>query len=347
MIYFLLGEIDTILTDHRIREDRLKCVVKTRTDYLELIHRSLEVAYSLWISNLKQLRREISLLTLFSNHQIMILIILLKKSTAQNQVKCHFLEKIFLSTNLIENPEKEFQLTIQCLTNSLRSLRMNGDLSEENISRLYRKYRIDSNENTEICLKKLSQFLHQIFPNERQDFQTIDGNEQYLVRIPSTRNEREIDLDTCCILLNLFPHRFPSSYQILWSSTSTEEDIHLFFARIRIFHSLVFVVMDIDKMHHRLREVLLNEQLSLTISEQIHATVYYFSKELTTTTRNGLRPFTILPAHRDSSHTYRYLVELFQQNQCVKADIQIICGKAGIGKSVIFVIYLGQFINSS
>ena len=345
MIYFLLGEINTILTDHRhdnrIREDRLKRVVKTRTDNLELIHRSLEVTYSLWISNLEQTRRETSLLTLFSNHQIMILIILLKMSTAQNQVKCHFLEKISLSTNLIENQEKEFQLTIQCLTNYLRSLRINCLLSSENISRLYRTYQIDSNENAENGLKKLSQFLRQIFPNERQYFQPnerIDGNQQYLITIPSTRNQRDknsfeqdLDLDTCCILFNLFPHRLPSSYQILWCSTAAEEDIHLFFLRIRTFHSLVFVIMDIDQMHHRLREVLLNEQHSLTRYEQNHATVYYFSKELTTT-RNGLRAFTILPKHRDSYHTYRHLVQLFQENHLLQPDIQIIYGKAGIGK---------------
>ena len=323
----------------------MKRVIKTRTENLELICRSLEVNYLFWISNLERSRQETSLLTLFSNHQIMIMIILLRISTAENQVKCRFLEKISLSSNLINDRDKESQLTIQCLMNYLRSLRINCNLSSENISHLYQTYQIDSNENVEIILKKLSQFLRDVFQNQQQFLQRnpiVHGNQQYLVTSPSLRNptenlpfEHDLDLDTCCILFNLFHNRLPSVYQILWCSTATEDDIHLFFLRIQTFHSLTFVIMDIDRMHHRLREVLLNEQDALTRREQSHASVFYFSRELTTN-RNGLRPFHVPPRHRDSYHTYQHLIELFQQNHLPQPQIQIICGKAGIGQLKFF-----------
>lgn len=283
------------------------------------------------MNNLEQARRETSLLTLFSNRQIMILIILMQISTLQNQVKCSFLEKIFQTTNLIANKDKEFRLTIQCLMNYFHSLRMNCRLSKEMISHLYQTNQIESNENAEIGLRKLSKFLREIFPNGQESNEQIHENQQYLVSIPSPTETNSIgqDLDTCCVLFNLFRHRLPSSYQILWCSVATEEDIRLFFVRIRRFHSLDFVILEIDQMHYRLREILLHEQVSLTKFEENHGKVYYFSRQLPAR-RNGLRTLPILPNYRDSYHTSRHLVELFQQNQ---PQIQIIGGKAGIGKS--------------
>jgi hypothetical protein len=325
----------------------LKRAVKTRTNNLELIYRTFEIAYTVWMANLEQHRQDSPLLNLFSNRQIMILIILLTTSTTQNQIKCHFLEKLSLSKDVINNKEKEVRLTIQCLTHYLRSLKINDcDLSEANILHLYETYKIESNANAETGLKMLSQFLRDLFRDEGELFQQnklISGN-QYLVTPNTMRHtsekislEHDLDIDTCCVLLNIFNDRLPSVYQILWCSMATEDDIHLFFLRVRTFCSLIFVVMDIDKMHHRLREVLLNEQDALTRQEQRHGSVFYFSRELTTS-RKGLRPFHILPRYRDSYQTYRQLIGLFQQNSLVQPQIQIIYGTAGIGKFIFLFI---------
>jgi hypothetical protein len=368
MIYFIhliIGEIDAILSDrrndHRIREDQLKRAVKTRTNNLELIYRTFEIAHTVWITNLELYRQDNPLLNLFSNRQIMILVILLTTSTTQNQIKCHFLEKLSLSKDVINNREKELQLTIQCLTHYLSSLKINDcDLSETNILHLYETYQIESNANVETSLRKLSQFLRDLFQNGRELFQQntlTNGNQQYLVTPNTMRHtsekiplEHDLDMDTCCVLLNLFNDRLPSVYQILWCSIATEDDIHLFFSRVRTFCSLIFIVMDIDKMHHRLREVLLNEQDALTRQEQSHGSVYYFSRELTTS-RKGLRPFHISPRYRDSHQTYRKLVGLFQQNNLVQPQIQIIYGTAGIGElfysSSIFYQYICLYRKNS
>ena len=326
--------------------------MKTRTDNLELIYRSLEIAYNMWITNLKQYRQDSCLLNLFSNRQIMILIILLTTTTTQNQIKCHFLEKLSLSKDVIHYKEKELKLTIQYLIHYLRSLKIHDcDLSEDNVSHLYDTYKIEPNSNAETGLKKLSQFLQKLFNNGKELLQRnslINENQQYLVTPNTTRNtpekipfEHDLDMDTCCILLNLFNNRLPSVYQILWCSIATEDDIHLFFSRIRTFRYLIFVIMDIDKMHHRLREILLNEQDALTRQEKAHGPVYFFSRELTTS-RKGLRLFHIPPRYRDSHQTYAKLVELFQQNRWVQPQIQIIYGTAGIGK---FISFASSFKN--
>ncbi len=300
--------------------------------------------------NLESHREANPLLNLFSNRQIMILIILLTTSTTQNQMKIHFLEKLSLSKNVINNKEKELKLTIQYLTYYLRSLKINNcDLSETNVLRMYETYKIESNSNAETGLKKLSQFLQDLFQNEEEFFHQNNithGNQQYLVTPNTMRQttekiplEHDLDMDTCCILLNIFNNRLPSVYQILWCSIATEDDIHLFFSRIRTFCSLIFVVMDIDKMHHRLREVLLNEQDELTRREKSHGSVYYFSRELTTS-RRGLKPFHILPRYRDSHQTYRQLVGLFRDNNLIQPQIQIIYGTAGIGEFISFSFHL-------
>ncbi|CAF4209710.1 unnamed protein product, partial [Rotaria sordida] len=347
------GEIDAILMDlrkdNRIREDRLKRVIKTRTENLELIYRALETAYKMWIKNLERYRQDSRLLNLFSNRQIMILIILLTTSTTQNQIKCHFLEKFSLSKDVINHKEKELKLTIQCLIHYLRSLKMHDcDLSENNISYLYETYKITPNSNVETSLEKLSKFLQELFNNGRELLKknpSINENQQYLVTPNMMRHntsekislEHDLDMETCCILLNLFNDRLPSVYQILWCSIASEEDIRLFFARVRTFYYLIFVIMDIDKMHHRLREFLLNEQDELTRQEQPHGPVYYFSRELTTS-RKGLRPFHITPKYRNSSQTYTQLIRLFEQNDWTQPHIQIIYGNAGIGEFISFKV---------
>ncbi|CAF1625327.1 unnamed protein product, partial [Adineta ricciae] len=74
------------------------------------------------------------------------------------------------------------------------------------------------------------------------------------------------------------------------------------------------------------------EQDELTKQEQTHGTVYYFSNELTTS-RKGLRFFHIPPKFRQPHHTHSQITRLFEQNNWIQPQIQIICGIAGIGKT--------------
>jgi hypothetical protein len=89
--------------------------------------------------------------------------------------------------------------------------------------------------------------------------------------------------------------------------------------------------MDIDRMNHRLREILLTKQDLLTRDKVTHGTVYYFSKELTTS-RNGLREFHIPANYRIANQTYKQLLTLFQRDKLAQPQIQIVCGEAGIGE---------------
>ena len=102
-------------------------------------------------------------------------------------------------------------------------------------------------------------------------------------------------------------------------------------------------------MHHRLREVLLKEQDTLTNENKSHGKIYYFSKELAVS-RKGLREFIIPTAYRQPEPTYRHLMQLFQNQQILPSPIQIIYGQTGIGKSTINLrvtytvlnVYLGK-----
>ena len=327
--------------DPHFRVDRLKLVIQGRIGALQLTYRSLEINYEMWIKHLEQCRRDSPLLKLFSNRQVMILIILLTKSTDENSMKKRFLEKLSLSTDQILDHDKEGQLATQCLIHYLRSLRLQEcDLSQAHVQELYDGYQIELKSTGEASLNRLSQFLKDLFNNGRELFQkhsSINENQQYLVTLPAKENnqehsslEHDLNMDTCCILLNLFNHRLPSFFQILWCSTATEDDIRLFFSRIHTFRYLTFVLMDIDKMHHRLREILLNEQDTLGRQAEAHGLVYYFSRELTC--RKGLRPFVITPRHRNSTATYTHLTDLIRKNRAIQPQIQIICGTAGSGE---------------
>lgn len=327
--------------DPRASVDRLNDVIRRRVKQLELIHRSLEVNYEMWITHLEKYRTECQLLKLFSNRQVMILIILLSKSTAENSIKKRFLEKLSLSTDPIINRDKERQLAIQCLVHFLRSLRLQEcDLSEDRVQQLYDRHQIENKSQADASLNKLSHFLRDLLNNGEELFKrhsSIEGNQQYLVTLTATENtqersslEHDLNMDTCCILLNLFNHRLPSFFQILWCSTATEDDISLFFSRIRTFKYLTFVLMDIDKMHHRLREIILNEQDALAQQTGDHGLVYYFSRELTF--RKGLRPFVMTARHRNATATRKHLNDLIRKTQLIPPQIQIICGTAGSGE---------------
>ncbi|CAF4056542.1 unnamed protein product, partial [Rotaria sordida] len=333
-----------MLTDSRTYQNaQLDNAIHTRIQNLELIHNALKTTYDIWIQNLSKYRQECSLLKLFSNREIMILIILLRQSNAQNTIRNRFLKKLFEFKDLDNQNEEEQKLTILCLEHYLRSLRISQvNLTTNHLIELYQKHRIEAGSNTDACLKKLTEFLKDAFEHVGEIFQRHEihnENEQFIVSINRpTLNPNQIsfshdfDLNTCCILMNIFRNQLPSSYQILWCSNTTEEDIHLFFSRIRTFSSLTFVIMDIDKMHYRLREILLNEQDLLTRQQDIHGQVFYFSRELTTG-RKGLREFQIPARYKDPNQSYQHLMNLFNEHHIVSSQIQIIYGKAGIGKT--------------
>jgi len=95
-------------------------------------------------------------------------------------------------------------------------------------------------------------------------------------------------------------------------------------------------------MHHRLRELLLNEQDSLAKQSDPHATIYYFSRELTLC-KKGLKPFYIVPKYRNPSQTYAQLISLLRRNNFPSSQIEIIYGTAGIGMSLFIVSLLTVF----
>ncbi len=343
-----LGKVHKILSDLKNNsdnnEEQLEEVIQDRTSHFELIYRNLDTTYSMWIKELEKYRHESPLLKLFSNRQVMIMIILLTKPSNQNPIQCQFLERLFSSKDLHNHRDEQFHLTILCLIHYLQSLRFNDcNLSIDNITQLYNKYQIEQGTSTDASLKQLCQFLSEVFHNGKELLKKSiisTENRQYLITLnPSERTsdkikiENTFDMDTCCILINIFHGRLPADYQILWCSISTEDDIRLFFSRVRTFRNLTFVVMDIDRMHHRLREILLNEQDSLAKQSESHGTIYYFSRELTSC-RKDLLPFRVPTKHRNPTETYRQLLALLARNNFSLPKIQIIYGTAGIGMNI-------------
>lgn len=340
------GEISRILSRMKDNEneeiDILKRLVERQTDQLHLIHQQMTINYKLWLEHLEEYRKLIRLLQLFSNRQVMVLILLLTKSTPEDPKKWKLLTKLHFKSDIQTfNNDRELQLTIESLRHYLRSLRLfTCDLSVANIQRLYNKHQIPNRSSAGSCLEKLSAFLKELLNDGKELFierTTVNDNQQYLVTLTHKDQlaepnplDHDLDMETFSILVNILSHRLPASFQILWCSRVTEDDIRLFFIRIQTFHHLTFVIMDIDKMHHRLREILFNEQDTLTKSHRSHGEVYYFSRELTS--RKGLRPYLVTPQIRNSMAAHRKLNELFQSNNLTQPRLRVICGKAGIGK---------------
>jgi hypothetical protein len=322
--------------NHNVTDQQLQEAIRIPTDRFKLICRSLETNYDIWLQNLIRYREENPTLKLFSNRQIMIMIILLSTG---NPIKRHFLEKLYSSIRLDNHHEKELKLTLQLLSHYLHALRINdSDLSEDNISRLYEAYKIQPGTNPEMCLQQLCQFLQALFTNEKKlspQNSMINENQQYLVNLNTldeVPHRHNLDIDTYRILLNLFQNRLPSFHEILWCSSATEDDIHLFFSRVRTFQDSTFVIMNIDQMHHRLHEVLLNEQDVLSRLQEPHGIVYYVARG-SVMSRKNLRLFELEPKHRDLHKTYKHLSTLFQQNSNgIRPEFEIICGSAGIGE---------------
>ena len=341
--YLFLVQTNTILINlGNDQHTRVEKAIQDRIRGLELIYNALKANYDIWIDRLKDHRERYSLIKLFSNREIMILIILLRIPKTPNSLRNRFLKTSFEFKSLHNQSEDEEQLTIHYLQHYLRSLRISQiNLTTERLVQLYQKHRIEVDATIDICLKTLAQFLHDVFKNYEDILQqrhAKNEGQQFLVnldRFTSTSNQNSLtndfDSNTCCILLNIFQNQLPSAYQILWCSNATEEDILLFFSRIRSFPSLIFAVMDIDKMHHRLRELILNQQYLLTCEQDIHGQVFYFSRELKTG-RRGLREFQVPDLYKDPNFSHQHLMKLFTENNIRPSKIQIIYGNAGVGK---------------
>ncbi|CAF4100819.1 unnamed protein product, partial [Rotaria sordida] len=236
-IYDRTGRVNKILSNLRNNvvdgEQELKQEIEDRTKYFQAKFTKFEVDYEIWTTDLEESRCRSPLLKLFSNHQIMIMFILLTTSTIENEVQRKFLEKLFLLENLKNHIEKQYNITILCLIHYLQSLRIkNSNLSKENIIKLYDKYKIEyhhsKNEDLQLQnLQKLCSFLEDLFNKGKELFEkneNINENQQFLITLNSREQiqdkkieiENDFDLDTCCILLNIFNNRLPADYQILW-----------------------------------------------------------------------------------------------------------------------------------
>ena len=328
--------------DGSINERELETTIQAQTKKLNLDCKILESKHNAWLMILEKSRQECCILQLFTNRQIMIMAILLSKPMNDNKIKRHLLEKLFPGINSHHSDENDMKLTVQGLIHYLRSLRLNNcDLSYENLSRLCISYKIESFDGDSEFLNKVSGFLREIFNNGQELFQNeafSNENEQYLVTLHPVSETRgntlashNLDMETCCVLLNIFNNRLPAFYQILWCSVASEEDIRLFFARVRTFRHLVFVVMNIDNMHYRLREQLLSEQIFLAKQQKPHGPVYYFSQEITFSQKD-LRIFPLTLAHQNPKSACAILDQLFRHDNNVRPHIEIICGKVGVGK---------------
>ncbi|CAF1186979.1 unnamed protein product [Didymodactylos carnosus] len=103
-----LQQTDSMLTDLRSYQNaRIENAIQTRIQSLELIYNTLKTTYDIWIQNLKKYRHECSLLKLFSNRKIMILIILFRISNAQNPIRNRLLKKLFEFKDLDNKNEEE------------------------------------------------------------------------------------------------------------------------------------------------------------------------------------------------------------------------------------------------
>lgn len=341
----IIDQINRVLFQSRENQDinrtEIEDFVQSRiNDFTKILER-LERGYKDWIDTLEEWRNKSSLLSLFSNRQIMNMIILLTKPTSSYQVKHQLFKKLYLTNkaNSGRNIDDGMISSIAAysLAYYLRSLPINNyDTFEDMKSELHKRYEIDYNLTVDESLKHLNGFLAEFSDSLElaiTNYPINDESRQYLIALNSNQQKSDnksfeytFSKDTVYTLLNLFEHQLPSVAQILWCSQTNEEDIHLFFRRIRTFSNMIFIVMDIDKMHYRLREVLLTEQDSLTKYREPHGIVYYFSLELTMY-RRGLKLYHVPP----TDHNVK-LNQLFEQTKRVSPEIRIICGDEGTGK---------------
>ncbi|CAF4975025.1 unnamed protein product [Rotaria sp. Silwood1] len=160
-------KVDTssMLTDLRNHQNaRLDNAIQIRIQNLQLICNTLQTTYDMWIQNLEKYRQKCSLLKLFSNRKIMILIILLRTSNTSNSIRNQFLKNLFSFKDLNNQNEEEQKLAIHCLEHYLRSLRISQvNLTTNKLVEFYQKYHIEIGLNIDMSLKKLSEFLQDLF----------------------------------------------------------------------------------------------------------------------------------------------------------------------------------------
>ena len=198
----------------------LKTLVEKQTERLSRTHHQLTNDYKTWLENLEEYRKLTCILQLFSNRQLMILIILLTESKHENEMRWNFLKNLHHKNDSGSNPDEEHQLTIQSLKHYLNSLRIfRCDLSTGTIERLYKKHQIRDKTKTEQSLQKLSEFLEEIVNDGRELSveRKANQNHQYLVTLAhkcqlSETNpfDRDLDLETFSIIFNIFDQSLPA-----------------------------------------------------------------------------------------------------------------------------------------
>lgn len=323
----------------------LQDLIQERTQDFESIYLLLEKTYECWMKDLAKHRHTNKLFQLLSNRQIMIMIILLTNSPTHQRHREHLYRRTISLDDSSNGRIDQAQFSVLLLTHYLAFFRIDdGGLSEDKVRRLYKQFEIEADSSTDSSLRQLSRFLEEVFQPAPTLFvknSLVHESEQYLVVCNAEKQQRPIatdgfywQSDQYCILLNLFRDRLPANYQILWGSIATEDDIELFFKRVRTFCGLVFVVMEFDTMHPRLRAIVLREQSLLARREQSHAPVYYFSDE-TTCASKYLRRFHVGPKYRDRHETLAHFTKLSQYHNMHLPDIQIICGTTGVGKDIV------------
>ena len=314
-----------------------------------MILKKLKEDYESWLTNLKTSRNQYPLLMLFSNHEIMTLILLLQKSTDGHSIRKSFLKRLYAFKEGNQQKQEE-EYAFHTLLHYLRSLRISRvDSKMDQLKRLFAVGQIDPETEIGPSLRQLGRFTDAAFKDEQRILTSSSGtdqSQQYIVRMKSSMSHRRdvasfelnMDRDTCCVILNLFNNRLPASHQVLWCSNATATDIELFFSRIRAFPSLTFVVLDIDRMHHRLRETLFNEQDALT-KEESHGTVYYFSEEISAA-RKAFRELHIPHTYRDPESVYRLVMELFRSQRIPAPSLRVIYGEPGVGECTLLEVFL-------
>lgn len=330
-------------SDGNYDADLVRNILNRCIQEFESVLKKLEEDQCDWLKILDDCRSKVSVMQLFSNRQIMILLILLTKSDDKNQTKRDFLKTLDYTTetNRMDDKQQEL-LTIKCFQHYLKSICTScQDVSSRSIRRCYAKHRIDQHSDINQALEILSRFVNESFEYNPKNFErgiSHYQNQQYLVTSSTkesiNQTETYLDVNTFSMMIHIFHDYVPSSFQILWCSQVCEEDIRLFFKRIQTFHDKKFILMEIDKLNNRLREVLFNEQYTLQCSSEKYGEVYYFSRELKSI--RGLRTYSFAEQFpSDASH--RTIEKILGDDKRKSPQLHVICGKSSVGKLEHFV----------